>query len=146
LVVAGKTTAAQDHMDEFEQNIAVAKIEEIRLEGSRRKRRLRMMLRLRTTAIASCPGRRTRPCGVWDVPELVFHDFARDTVALALISKVDRLSDLDAIGVALWVMFGEPLTRMEEWVRDVGGKIVDGPILELVLARTTAFVTLQSTK
>ena len=77
---------------------------------------------------------------VWDVPEFALHDFARDTVALALISKVDRLSGLDAIRVALWVMFGEPLTRMEERVEAVGGEIVDPTIFELVLARTTAFI------
>lgn len=77
---------------------------------------------------------------VWDVPELELHDFTRDTVALALISKVDRLSNLGAVRMALWVMFGEPLARLKERVEAVGSKVIDPAIFELVLARTSAFI------
>ena len=77
---------------------------------------------------------------VWDVPEFALYDFARDTVALALTSKVDYLSNSDAMRMALWVMFGEPLTRMKERVRDMGGEVIDPATLELVLARTSAFI------
>ena len=77
---------------------------------------------------------------VWDVPELALYDFVRDTVALALISKVDYLSNSDAMRMALWVMFGEPLTRLKERVEAVGGKVIDPATLELVLARTSAFI------
>ena len=89
-------------------------------------------------------GSRDKTVRVWDVPELALHDFTRDTVALALISKADRLSNSAAMRMALWVMFGEPLTRLKEQVRNMGGTIVDPTTLELVLARTTAHVAFNS--